>query len=231
MGARSCGSPHRSRGPRDAGRRGLFPITSLAFSPDGKIIAVGSGIEGTAPHGEARVFRTSDSQPLGPPLPHPSPVKKLEFDSKGKILLSHSGMIGSQSSTVRLCDAATGKPLGPEFRETGETLCCALHPSGSFVVTGGEPHATMELQIPASGIQGLAEAIATRRLAGLGMNPEAQWQGTAHLWRLPAPVELPAESITPWVASLTRRRLDPHGVPQLLSDDEWKAARAAVKGR
>ena len=209
----------------------LFPITSLAFSPDGKIIAVGSGIEGTAPHGEARVFRTSDSQPLGPPLPHPSPVKKLEFDSKGKILLSHSGMIGSQSSTVRLCDAATGKPLGPEFRETGETLCCALHPSGSFVVTGGEPHATMELQIPASGIQGLAEAIATRRLAGLGMNPEAQWQGTAHLWRLPAPVELPAESITPWVASLTRRRLDPHGVPQLLSDDEWKAARAAVKGR
>ena len=74
----------------------------MAFSPDGKRIASGSGDK------TVRVWDAATGQPVGQPLTgHTDGVTSVAFSPDGKRIVS-----GSDDKTVRVWDAATGQPIG-----------------------------------------------------------------------------------------------------------------------
>lgn len=78
----------------DAGAVGL-----LRFSPDGKRLATASA------DGLVRIWDVSRATPLGPPLPHPRPVRSLEFAPDGRLLAT-----GCEGGVVRRWDGLSDVP-------------------------------------------------------------------------------------------------------------------------
>ncbi|MEU7457551.1 protein kinase domain-containing protein [Streptosporangium roseum] len=75
---------------------------SVAFSPDGKILAIDSGDD------TVRLWDVATRTPIGPPLTsHDKGVSAVAFSPDGKILATGSG-----DGTVRLWDVATNTSIG-----------------------------------------------------------------------------------------------------------------------
>jgi len=81
-------------------------VSSLGFSPDGRLIVAGSS------DGTIATFDTSSGRRLaGPQVAHPGGVEAVAFAPDGQIILS-----GADDGTVRLWDAAELRPLGEPLR-------------------------------------------------------------------------------------------------------------------
>ncbi|MFX0113993.1 MAG: CHAT domain-containing protein [Candidatus Hodarchaeota archaeon] len=100
-------------------------VTSVAFSPDGKILASG-GWDDTV-----RLWRVSDGKFLRTLEEHTHRVSSVAFSPDGKILAS-----GGLDSTVRLCRVSDGKLLRTlQFKEWVESV--AFSPDGKTLASGG----------------------------------------------------------------------------------------------
>jgi WD40 repeat protein len=101
-------------------------IDSIAFSPDGKLLALGSD------SGPIRLWDVATGHPVGPPLTgHLNSAQGVTFSPDGKILASAGG-----DGTIRLWDVATGQPLGPPL--TGHTQyvsSVAFSPDGTILAS------------------------------------------------------------------------------------------------
>ena len=106
------------------------PVTSVAFSPDGKRIVSGSEDQ------TLRLWDATTGKPIGEPLKgHDKSVISVAFTPDGKRIVS-----GSEDQTLRFWDATTGKPIGEPLKgkdryyELG--MVVAFSPDGKSIVSG-----------------------------------------------------------------------------------------------
>lgn len=104
-------------------------VSSVAVSPDGKILATASG-----DNPMVRLWDAATGKPLSPVLRHNDFIRSCDFSSDGKLVVTSSG---SSDGTVRLWETATGNEMRRFVMEDlngglrrHEALVCHLSPDG-----------------------------------------------------------------------------------------------------
>lgn len=107
------------------------PRSELVFSPDGKILAVGGGLEGK--RGDVALWEISSGKLLRKLQGHANHVNSVAFSSDGKTIAT-----GSHDNTIKLWNAQTGKLLKTLFKGQGDNLILtvAFSPNGKILVAG-----------------------------------------------------------------------------------------------
>jgi len=148
-------------------RMGLAGPSAVAFSPDGKRLAI------ACKEGFAQLFDAATGQTVGEPMQHKSRVEVVRFDRRGEFLLTgtldgmavlwnaasqsakapfhHQGKVGvvefspngqlavsgSADNSARLWDTIAGRAIGQPLMHTGAVDTVALNADNRFVLTGG----------------------------------------------------------------------------------------------
>ncbi len=102
-------------------------IPSLAFSPDGMILAAGTA-EGTI-----RFWRALDGLPLITCEGHTDWINSIAFSPSGQLLVS-----GSDDRSIRLWDVSTGRCLKILRGDTQRVRSVAFSPDGQLLVSGSD---------------------------------------------------------------------------------------------
>jgi WD40 repeat protein len=117
------------------------PVTSVAFSPDGRTILIGgtnSGdtviLQAALPGGNRRTVRLWDvatGKPVDRPVLHPGPVMSVAFSPNGKTILT-----GGTDNTARQWDAHTGRPISQPLAHSATVAAVTFSPDGRTILTG-----------------------------------------------------------------------------------------------
>jgi WD40 repeat protein/serine/threonine protein kinase/Flp pilus assembly protein TadD len=155
-------------------------VHDLAFSPDGRTLAVSHYEDDTGSLGTA-VWDVATRQPRGPELP----MNGIHFTPNGRLLMS-----GWANQPVRLWDAATCQPAGPPVAAVNPTEPrVAFSPDGLTILTEGSD-GTARLWDVASGRQVGAPLTHLHPITARAFSPDGRFlalgdaDGTARLWDL-----------------------------------------------
>src|SRR6202008_1570669 len=106
------------------------PVTDLAVSPDGKLLATTMGRFGEKPHGAAVLLNRDTGEVLRQVEDSSSPVQAAAFNSDSRWLLT-----GGQDNMARLWDVKTGKEHA-KFVHEHPVMAVALTADARYAATG-----------------------------------------------------------------------------------------------
>jgi eukaryotic-like serine/threonine-protein kinase len=99
-------------------------IECAAFSPDGRIVAMGTS------DNAARLWDTSTGASIGAPLNHGGPVVSVAFSPNGKTIAT-----GSDDRTVQFWNIDSSQPVGPPLVHEQSVYSIAFSPDGNTIAT------------------------------------------------------------------------------------------------
>lgn len=115
-------------------------VLCLAISPDGRVLASGSGIgDSTRPDNSIRLWSLPDGRALKTleghrsPMPHRGPIRCLAISPNGQVLAS-----GSDDRTVRLWSLPDGIVLKALEGHQDSVNCLAISPDGRTLASGSK---------------------------------------------------------------------------------------------
>ncbi|HEX5272341.1 MAG TPA: WD40 repeat domain-containing protein, partial [Gemmataceae bacterium] len=163
------------------------PVYAVAFRPDGKAFATGSGhsverdgqMVGT---GEARVWDVASGEVIQSAPRHAREVLAVAFTPDGRTLVT-----ASKDRTARFWDAATGAAVGRVIRHDGWVNALALSADGRAVLTGSDDRTARLWSIP-DGAPLTTPLRHTRPVKAVGIGADGRLllttseDGTAQLW-------------------------------------------------
>jgi WD40 repeat protein/tetratricopeptide (TPR) repeat protein/tRNA A-37 threonylcarbamoyl transferase component Bud32 len=129
------------KGPVDLGSQdeprlpGYYLKKTVVYSPDRRAVLTSDGGR------IARLWETSTGRPLGAPLRHGRNVRTVAFSPDGTRVATAShdcsaGLMDSKLSSIRIWDAATGRPLGPPIWQYRWVSALAFSPDGRVLAAG-----------------------------------------------------------------------------------------------
>jgi WD40 repeat protein len=116
----------------------LREVSSLAFTPDGKTLLIGSGAN------SAWLYDVATGKPRCRPLPHRGGVMSVQISPDGRTAATLSS-----DKCLRLWDIATGHQLGPPLEHPTPIAAVAFHPDSVRLVTGGDDGLVRLWDVPA----------------------------------------------------------------------------------
>jgi WD40 repeat protein/DNA-binding SARP family transcriptional activator len=130
---------------------------TVAFSPDGKLLATGDY------SGETRLWSTSDYEPVGRRMEgHTARVQALEFSPDGRTLVT-----GGSDGKLQLWDVASQTQLGASLTvEPNTAMAAKFSPDGSFVFAASELHRAVRWDVRPDAWKAHACRIAGRTMTG-----------------------------------------------------------------
>jgi WD40 repeat protein len=174
------------------------PTFSVAFSPDGKVLAAGTA------EGQIRLWRVTDGQPLLTCEGHLGAVWSVAFSPDGRLLAS-----GSTDGTVRLWEVNTGQSLKTLAGHTHQVWSVAFSPDGHLLASGSTDGTVRLWDLRNTG-QSLKTLVGhTHLVRSLAFSPDGRllasgsFDQTVRLWEVPTGQSLQTlAGHTHWVSSV-----------------------------
>ena len=112
------------------------PATAMAFSPDGKTLALG-GIDRQIQH-----LDVASGEFVGIPLLHETNLQWASYLGNNRHL-----MTSGEKGHMLLWDVKTGKRIGPAFEHHADLVSIAVRPDGKAILAGTTRRAAMSWRI------------------------------------------------------------------------------------
>ena len=156
------------------GHRDLFlPIQDLAFSPDGRTLATGSG--------EIRFWDVGSGEHKTTLVDHMDEVKNVAFSPDGRTLA------GSEGKRIHLWEGVSGAPKTTLIGHTDDITSVAFSPDGKTLATGGQDR-TVQLWNVTTGTAKGTLIGHTADIMSVAFSPDGKtlatgsWDKTVRLW-------------------------------------------------
>jgi tricorn protease-like protein len=157
-------------------------VRSVAFSPDGKLIAAAGGAPQT--EGEIRIWDVQSHQPVRTIQGHKDCVYSVAWSPDGKLIAS-----GSYDRMVKLWDAATGKEVHNLQDHIDAVFAVAFGPDGKRLASASQDR-TVKIWDVATGKRLYTLSDSSDGLTSIAFSPAgdqlaaAGYDKTIYVWRL-----------------------------------------------